>query len=110
MNNIMPNKTYITITDGDVQINKEWLDKYRAFKALQLQMELAEKEFKEELKEAMENMGKTFVACDGFSATVRKGSKRVTLDTKRLKDELPDIFDEYSKTTETKSSIVVTVE
>ena len=106
----MKGQNYLTVINNDVQINQEWLDKYRAFKALQLQMELAEKEFKEELKEAMEKMGKTFVACDGFSATVRKGSKRVTLDTKRLKDELPDIFDEYSRTTETKSSIVVTVE
>ena len=101
---------YLTTTTNDIVINQEWLEKYREFKALQLKMDLAEKEFKEELKEAMESMGKTFVACDGFSATVRKGSKRTTLDSKRLKDELPDIFDEYSRTTETKSSIVVTVE
>ena len=101
---------YLTVVNNDIVISDDWLEKYRAFKKAQLEMDLAEKHFKEELKEAMESLGKTSVIRDGFSATVRKGSKRTTLDSKRLKEELPDIFNEYSKTTETNSSIVVTVE
>ena len=101
---------YLTTTTNGIQINPEWLKKYREFKAMQLKMELAEKEFKEQLKEAMEKAGKTSLIVDGFSAVVKKATTRTSLDSKRLKAELPDIFEEYSKTSEVKSSITVTVE
>lgn len=101
---------YLQIQDNAIQINPEWLEKYKNFKALQLKMDLAEKEFKEQLKEAMEQTGKTSVIVDGFSAVVKKPTTRTSLDSKRLKAELPDIFEEYSKTSEVKGSITITVE
>lgn len=101
---------YLQVIDNNIQISPEWLEKYRAFKATQLKMDLAEKEFKEQLKEAMEKTGKTSVIVDGFSAVVKKPATRTSLDSKRLKAELPDIFEQYSKTSEVKSSITITVE
>ena len=101
---------YLQVTNNNIQISPEWLQKYRDFKALQLKMDLAEKEFKEQLKEAMEQTGRTSVIVDGFSAVIKKATTRTSLDSKRLKAELPDIFAEYSKTSEVKSSITITVE
>lgn len=101
---------YLQVIDNSIQISPEWLKKYRDFKAMQLKMDLAEKEFKEQLKEAMEKTGKTSVIVEGFSAVVKKPTTRTSLDSKRLKAELPDIFEEYSKTSEVKSSITITVE
>ena len=78
----------VKIKNNDIVINKEWIEKYKNFKRVQLEMDLAEKEFKEELKNAMEQIGKNNLILDGFSASIRKGSSRTTLDTKRIKEEL----------------------
>ena len=100
----------IKIENNEIIINNEWIEKYKEFKRVQLEMDIAEKEFKEELKNAMELIGKENIILDGFSASLRKGSTRTTLDTARIKKELPQIYEEYSKTSETPSSIILKVE
>lgn len=100
----------IKIENNEIVINKEWIEKYKEFKKIQLEMDLKEKEFKQELKEAMEKVGKSNIILDGFSASIRKASSRTTLDSKKLKEELPDIYDLYSVTSETASSITLKVE
>ena len=100
----------VKIENNEIIINNEWIEKYKEFKRVQLEMDIAEKEFKEELKEAMEQIGKENIILDGFSASLRKGSTRTTLDTTRIKKELPQIYEEYSKTSETPSSIILKVE
>ena len=97
----------VKIENNDIVINQEWIEKYKRFKRIQLEMDLAEKEFKEELKNAMEQIGKPNLILDGFSASIRKESTRTTLDNKRLKEELPDIFEEYSITSKISSSITL---
>lgn len=97
----------VKIKNNDIVINEEWIEKYKNFKRVQLEMDLAEKEFKEELKNAMEQIGKNNLILDGFSASIRKGSSRTTLDTKRIKEELPDIYEAYSITSEPSSSITL---
>ena len=100
----------VKIEDNKIVVDKLWLDKYRWFKKIQLDMELAEKQFKEDLKEKMEEVGLNTVIGDGFYATVKKATTRTSLDTKKLKAELPDIFEEYSKVSDVKSSITVNIE
>ena len=100
----------VKIENNEIIINNEWIEKYKEFKRVQLEMDIAEKEFKEELKNAMELIGKENIILDGFSASLRKGSTRTTLDTARIKKELPQIYEEYSKTSETPSSIILKVE
>ena len=101
------NKELVKINNNEIIINDEWIEKYKNFKRLQLEMDLAEKQFKEDLKEAMESVGKTYIIYNGFTASIRKGSTRTTIDTKRLKEELPDVAEEYKITTETSSSITL---
>ena len=100
----------VKIENNEIIIKEEFIKKYKEFKKVQLEMEIAEKEFKEELKNAMELIGKENIILDGFSASLRKGSTRTTLDTARIKKELPQIYEEYSKTSETPSSIILKVE
>lgn len=100
----------IKVENNDIVINEEWIEKYKQFKRLQLEMDLKEKEFKQELKEAMEKTGKTNIILNGFSASIRKASTRTTLDSKKIKEELPDIYELYSVTSETPSSITLKVE
>lgn len=100
----------IKIENNDIVINKKWIEKYKEFKKVQLEMDLKEKEFKQELKEAMEKIEKPNIILDGFSASIKKASVRTTLDSKKIKEELPDIYNLYSITTEIPSSIILKVE
>lgn len=100
----------VVVENNDIIISQDFINDYKGFQRLKLAMELKEKEFKEELKEAMEKVGKKEILLDGFSATYKKGAIRTTIDSKRLKAELPDIAEKYSKTSVTESSIVIKCE
>ena len=100
----------VEVKNNEIILNNDFIESYKEFQKIKLNMELREKEFKQELKEAMESLGKKDLILDGFSANIRKGSTRTTLDSRRLKEELPDVYHEYSKTTETKSSIMIKVD
>ena len=100
----------VKVENNQIVVSSEFIKKYRDFKKLQLEMDLMEKEVKEKLKLALEETGKGNYIVDGFSAVIRKGSTRTSLDTARIKKERPEIYEEYSKTSEIPSSIVITVE
>ena len=100
----------IKIENNDIVISQDFIKEYRDFQKIKLAMELKEKEFKEELKEAMEKTGKTNILLDGFSATYRKGSTRQTLDTKALVNDFPDLVLPYTKFTKTNASVVIKCE
>ena len=72
-------------------------------------MEYQEKLLKDGLMEAMNNLGIKRFIINGLSATIKDGSTRTTIDSKRLKEECPDIYEAYSKTSEVKSSITLSV-
>ena len=100
---------YIENTN-EIIINEDFIENYKRFQKLKLEMDLKEKEFKEELKEIMEMTGKMNIIVDGFSATYRKGGKRSTIDTKALKNDMPEIIAPYIKETETSPSVVIKFE
>lgn len=102
----------IKIENNDIVISKDFIKEYREFQKIKLAMDLKEKEFKEELKEAMELTGRTDkpILLEGFSATYRKGSKRQTIDTKALKNDFPDIVLPYVRETETSASVIIKCE
>ena len=72
-------------------------------------MEYQEKLLKEGLMKAMEEVGMEHFSINGLSATIRKGSTRTTIDSTRLKAECPEIYETYSKTSEVKPSLVLSV-
>lgn len=100
----------VKIEKNDIKISEDFIKQYREFQKLKLNMELMEKQVKEELKEAMDTLGKGKLILDGFSAIIKAPYERTTIDTARLKKELPDIAEEYTKTTTVASSITITVE
>lgn len=100
----------VKVEKNEILLDKTFIKEYQQFQRLKLEMELREKEFKEELKEAMELTGKTSILLEGFSATYRKGSIRETIDTKALKNDYPDIVLPYIKKSETSSSVIIKCE
>jgi len=71
---------------------------------------MMEKELKAGLKEAMEQKGIKKFIINGLCANIKEATSRTAIDSKRLKEECPDIYEEYSKTTSVASSITLTFE
>ena len=63
----------VRIEKNEIVIDNDFIEKYKNFKKLQLEMDLAEKDLKVKLKDAMEMLGKDKVILDGFSAKIKAG-------------------------------------
>ncbi len=100
----------VRIENNDIVIDSDFIEKYRNFKKLQLEMDLAEKDLKVKLKDAMEMLGKDKVILDGFSAKIKAGYTTSRFDSARFKKECPDIYNEYVKESSVSSSITLDVE
>ena len=62
-------------------------------------------EIKDFLVEKMEEKGIKTFETDAVKITYVAPSTRTTLDSKRIKDEMPDVYKTYSKESETKASV-----
>lgn len=101
----------VKVNNGEITVAEEVVNQIVEFHKEKLKMDLIEKNLKEKLKEAME-INKIFetVNLGELKISYRKASTRTTLDSKKLKEDMPDIFEEYSKTSNVKSSITLKVE
>lgn len=99
----------VKIENGEITVAEEIVNKIIEFNKAKKEMEYQEKLLKDGLMEAMNNLGIKRFIINGLSATIKDGSSRTTIDSKRLKEECPDIYEAYSKTSEVKSSITLSV-
>lgn len=99
----------VKIENGEITVAQEIVNKIIEFNKLKEEMEYQEKLLKDGLMEAMNNVGVDKFIVNGLSATIKKGSTRTTVDSTRLKKECPDIYETYSKTSEVKPSIILTI-
>jgi len=101
----------VKIENNEIIVAEELVREIVEFKKKALEIELKEKELKESLLEAMEKYGivKWTSPNKELEVTYRKPSTRTILDSKRLKEELPDIYEEYSKVSEVASSVTITI-
>lgn len=101
----------VKVENGAITVSEEIVNKIVVFNKKKLEMDLIEKDLKEKLKEAMEtnNIFET-VNLGELKISYRKASTRTGIDSKKLKEELPDIYEEYSKTSNVSSSISISVE
>lgn len=56
----------------------------------------------------MERQGIFSWSGEKINATYRAGSERVSVDSTRLKKELPDVYEKYTKTSRVKATVVIT--
>lgn len=94
----------LEISENVIAILKDYQKK-------KIEFEIKEKKFKEELLEAMEkyNITSWSTPNNDIDIVYKKATKRTTIDSARLKKELPDIAEEYSKTTDVKSSVAISI-
>lgn len=99
----------VSVKDGKITVSEDMVNKIIEFNKAKKEMEYQEKLLKEGLLNAMKELDVKKFVINGLSATVKEGSTRTTIDSKRLKTECPDIYKAYSKTAEVKPSLVLTV-
>lgn len=94
--------------DGKVVGDANILAKIYSYEKMKAEIEPYEKQLKTELGEYFNNSNKaTIELSDKVSAYVRKGCVRKTLDTAKLKEEKPNVYEKYLKESITKDSVVL---
>ncbi len=103
------NNELVKIEDNKIVIAEEVIQQIKDFTKLKEEFDLKEKELKQDLKEAMEKLGLKKFIVNGLCATIKEATTRKSLDTTRIKKEMPDIYEEYLKETPVSSSITLTI-
>lgn len=98
--------------ENKLEISKNVIEMLKSYQRQKIEFELQEKKLKEELLQAMEkyNITSWETPEKDVVITYKKATTRTTIDSTRLKKELPDIAEEYSKTSNVKSSVAISVE
>ena len=100
----------VKINQGKIEIANDIKEKIVAFEEQKARMDLIQQQLKEELLKAMEENGVLFLEFDNLKIQYKKSHERNTIDTKALKEELPEVAYKYSKTTNVKSSVMIKVD
>lgn len=83
----MEENKLVIIEKGEIVIPEKTIEDYKKLAKLKLEFDLMDKDFKAQLKEAMESVGKDSVIRDGFSAKIKKGYTTKRFDSARFKKE-----------------------
>lgn len=111
-NTLTENETSLTSVAKDL-MPKDFVKKYKQMKKLQAELDEMENAFKENLIQMFESipcLETSSVAIDGLKFTYVKPSTRTTVDSKKLKEEHPEIYAKVVKTSNVKSSIKTTIQ
>lgn len=99
----------VKIENGKLQLSDDYVEKYKMLYRLDKETELSKKMVNQKVKDYMEENNIENLSANGLFFTLRKGTMRTTLDSKALKEKMPDVYDEFSKTSEVASSLIVKV-
>lgn len=90
----------VKIENGQIEATKELISNIKKFQKAKVALNQIENELKENFKEVMESNGiKKWISPDGsFTVTYVAPTTSTTLDSKKIKKELPEIYQAYSKT------------
>lgn len=94
-------------------VPKDFAKKYKQMLKLQDELKKTEENFKSKLLEMFESipdLENNSVIIDGLKFTYVNGSVRKTVDTKKLQEEMPEIYNKFLKESRVKSSIRTSVE
>ncbi len=103
------NNGIVKIENNNIVVAEEVIQQIKDFTKIKEELDLKEKELKQDLKEAMEELGLKKFIVNGLCATIKEATIRKSLDTTRIKEEMPDIYEEYLKETPVSSSITLTI-
>lgn len=102
----------VKVENDEIVVSQDLITALKDFKKKKVEIELQEKQLREELLETMEKYGiLNWTSNDEtIKATYKKGHEKTIIDSTRLKNELPDVAQEYSKTTQVNPSVELKIE
>lgn len=95
----------ISIDNNSVVLNEKTSLKIAMILKEEIEIKIFKEKLKKELLMAFEETGKKTYEDNNIRIICKKGSIKTTVDSKRLKSERPDIYSEFSKTSESSPSI-----
>ena len=111
-NNLQENENSLISVAKDL-MPKDFVKKYKQMKKLQSEIENMENTFKQNLIQMFESIPEletNSVSLDGLKFTYASAYTKTTVDSKKLKEEYPEIYAKVTKTSNVKSSIRTTIE
>lgn len=100
-------KELIKYENSNLAVTKEGIDLIKKIQRAKIQLNKMEDEMKSQFQTAMEEHQIKSIKLEElhFGATYVAPTTSTTLDSKRLKSENPEIYEEYSKQTQRKAYI-----
>ena len=95
----------IKYENGNITLKEEVLQKLKSYNDIKLKASLLEQEIKRDLQEAMEKYDIKKWDNEIFTATYIAPTTRNRFDSKRFKEELPELYEEYQTTSNVKGSV-----
>jgi hypothetical protein len=71
------------------------------------EIEVEEREIREKLRKLMDAHGIDKFDNDAIKVTYVQASKKTSIDSKKLKDRMPDIYEKFSKTSDVKAHVKI---
>ena len=99
----------ITIENGNAVLNAEISSQIAEFEKQVKYIKAQEETLKKAILKAMEDNNVIRLDTDDVTISYIAGTDRESLDTKSLRNDLPDIYDEYIRITKVKPSIRIKV-
>lgn len=99
----------ITMENGNAVLNSEISSQIAEFERQVKSIKAQEEKLKKEILKAMEDNNIIRLETNDITVSYIAGTDRESLDTKSLRNDLPDIYDEYIKITKVKPSIRIKV-
>ena len=103
----MEENKLINVNENQIELTNEGIKFIKKIQKAKLELEKMESELKAQFLDKMETNGiKNFVSNDGtFKVTYVAETTSKKFDSKRFKEEQPDLYNEYLKESTTKSYV-----
>lgn len=95
----------ITVSRGVALLDAQTAVRIAEFERKMKEIKAAEDALKAAILEEMESKGIMSIKTDEMTLSYVAGSERETLDSKRLREEEPELYDKYVKMSPVKASI-----
>lgn len=100
----------VKVENNQVVVAEEVIEQIKEFEKQKAKMDIMEKELKAELKNAMELVGMKKFIVNGLCASIKEPYSKTTVDSKKLKSEYPEVYEDCAKVSEVSSSITLSFE
>ena len=99
----------VKVNEGSLELASDAINKIKEVECKVKELKEIQDEYKAKLLEIMEENNILKFDNEAITITRKAATTRETLDSKLLREELPDVYDSYIKFTDVKGSVTIKV-